>query len=80
MHQDGREWKTMRVGYRWRKVAAAFFSDRRRRCSPDHTSPTFEMRAGMLRRVNEVGATAPRSTSSQVTGADTGAPGLARTV
>jgi hypothetical protein len=34
----------------------------------------------MLRMVKVRGDTSPRSTSSQVQGAETGAPGLARTV
>jgi hypothetical protein len=38
------------------------------------------MRFVMLRSVNVLGSTAPRSISSHVQGADTGAPGLARTV
>ena len=37
------------------------------------------MRAGMFRSVNVRGPTSPRSTSSHVHGADTGAPGFART-
>ena len=43
------------------------------------TSPSFSMRAAMLRRLNVVGPTFPVMTSSQVHGADTGAPGFART-
>ena len=38
------------------------------------------MRSGIVRSVNVRGTTAPDSTSSHVHGADTGAPGLARTV
>src|SRR5437879_2426368 len=45
-----------------------------------HTSPTFAMRSGIFRRVNVRGFTSPRSISSHVHGADTGAPHLARTV
>ena len=37
------------------------------------------MRAGMERSVKVCGNTSPPATSSQVHGADTGAPGLART-
>ena len=38
------------------------------------------IRSGMLRRVNEPGPTVPRSNSSHVHGAETGAPGLGRTL
>ena len=44
-----------------------------------HRSPTSAIRSAMLRSVNDCGLTLPLSTSSQVHGADTGAPGLART-
>ena len=47
---------------------------------PDQRSPTLAMRWAMLRMVKLRGAISPRSTSSEVQGADTGAPGLARTV
>ena len=52
----------------------------RRPPSAAHRSPTASRRAGIVRSVNVCGATAPRSTSSHVHGADTGAPGRARTV
>src|SRR5262249_14700311 len=42
-------------------------------------SPTSATLVVMLRSVNERGPTAPRSISSQVHGADTGAPGFGRT-
>ena len=42
--------------------------------------PTLAMRSGMVRSVNVRGPTSPRSTSSHVHGADTGAPRFARTV
>ena len=47
-------------------------------CSSDHTSPTAATRSAIPRSVNACGCT-PRSTSSQVHGADTGAPGFGRT-
>lgn len=47
---------------------------------PDPRPPTVAMRSGMLEIGKLVGDTSPRSTSSQVDGAETGAPGLARTV
>jgi len=43
-------------------------------------SPAFLIRAGMFLSVKVVGSTLPVSISSQVHGADTGAPRLARTV
>ena len=43
-----------------------------------HRSPTSSIRSGMLRRVNDCGITFPLSTSSQVHGADTGAPRFGR--
>ena len=43
-------------------------------------SPTFATRSGMFRSVNVRGFTSPRSISSHVHGADTGAPRFARTV
>ena len=56
------------------------FNDRPRRRMSAQRSPTAAMRSGMLRSVNEPGLTLPRSTSSHVHGADTGAPRFARTV
>ena len=50
------------------------------RRSSAHRSPTPARRSRIVRRVNDCGCTAPASTSSHVQGADTGAPGLARTV
>jgi hypothetical protein len=44
-----------------------------------HRSPAFPIRAAMVRSVNVPGPTSPRSISSHVHGADTGAPGFART-
>jgi hypothetical protein len=44
----------------------------------DHRSPTSANLDGIVERVKVRGPTVPRSTSSQVHGADTGAPGLAR--
>src|SRR4051812_7599926 len=44
-----------------------------------HRSPTLAVLAAIARKVNVCGATSPRSISSHVHGADTGAPGLART-
>ena len=41
-----------------------------------HRSPTFSIRSGMFRSVNVPGSTLPRSISSHVHGADTGAPRL----
>ena len=52
----------------------------RRAPSSSHRSPIRASRSGMLRSVNVCGCTSPRSTSSHVHGAETGAPGLARTV
>ena len=45
-----------------------------------HRSPTASSRCAIVRSVNVRGPTARRSISSQVHGADTGAPGRARTV
>ena len=45
----------------------------------DQTSPSSATRAAMLRNVNVRGSTVPRSISSHVHGAETGAPGFART-
>ena len=44
-----------------------------------HKSPTRSILAAIVRNVNVRGATSPRSISSQVHGAETGAPGFART-
>jgi len=44
-----------------------------------HKSPTSFIRRAIVRNVNVCGPTFPRSISSQVHGADTGAPGFART-
>jgi len=44
-----------------------------------HKSPTSAMRAAIVRSVKVRGPTSPRSSSSQAQGADTGAPGFART-
>ena len=43
-----------------------------------HRSPASAMRPAIVRRVNARGTAKPRSSSSQVHGADTGAPGSAR--
>ena len=40
-------------------------------------SPTIAVLSAIVRKVNVPGATSPRSTSSYVHGADTGAPGAA---
>ena len=62
------------------QLSSGRFNDRpRRRISP-HTSPTFAIRSAILRTVKVPGCTSPRSISSHVHGADTGAPRLARTV
>jgi hypothetical protein len=45
-----------------------------------HRSPTAETRWAIVRNVNVLGPTSPRSNSCQVHGAETGAFGLARTV
>src|SRR5262245_13759414 len=45
-----------------------------------HRSPTVATRSGIVRSVNVRGPTAAVSISSHVQGADTGAPGFARTV
>jgi hypothetical protein len=45
----------------------------------DHRSPTPAMRLAIVRSVNVRGPTSPRSSSSHVHGADTGAPVFART-
>ena len=63
-----------------RSFSIGRFNDRPRRRMSAHTSPTFAMRSGMFRSVNVPGFTSPRSTSSHVHGADTGAPRFARTV
>jgi len=55
------------------------WSDLRRLRMPDHKSPTCSIRAAMFRSVRDLGPIAPLSNSSHVHGADTGAPGLART-
>ena len=54
-------------------------SERLRRRMSDQRSPTSAMRAAIVRSVNVRGPTSPRSISSHVHGADTGAPGFART-
>src|SRR5688572_5932571 len=61
-------------------LSAGFFSEGRLRSRSAQMSPAFLIRAGMLRRVKVAGATLPFSISSHVHGADTGAPGFARTV
>jgi hypothetical protein len=58
---------------------AAGWSDLWRRRIPDHKSPTASIRADIFFNVNVCGPTSPTTTSSQVQGADTGAPGLDRT-
>ena len=50
------------------------------RSVPAHRSPSSATRSGMFRRLNVSGSTSPRSISSHVHGADTGAPRFARTV
>src|SRR5262249_31796626 len=60
--------------------AEASASDRFRFWMLCHTSPAFSMRSAIVRSLNVRGPTAPDSTSSHVHGADTGAPGFARTV
>jgi hypothetical protein len=45
----------------------------------DHRSPTSAIRAAIDRMAKVRGPTAPLSISSHVQGADTGAPGFART-
>ena len=57
-------------------LAAGCFNDRPRFNMSAHRSPLFFTRAGMLRSVNDAGATLPFSISSHVHGADTGARGL----
>src|SRR5205814_5214225 len=42
---------------------------------PAHKSPAFATRSGMFRSVKVRGLTSPRSISSHVQGAETGAPG-----
>src|SRR5262249_11697682 len=59
--------------------ACARVSDRSCRAICDQRSPTFASRSAIVLSVNERGSTSPRSTSSHVHGADTGAPGFART-
>ena len=44
-----------------------------------HGSPAEAVLCAIVRSVNVRGATSPRSTSSHVHGAETGAPGFART-
>src|SRR5688572_2619699 len=44
-----------------------------------HTSPTAATRSAIVRNVKLRGPTSPRSISSHVHGADTGAPGFGRT-
>ena len=51
-----------------------------RRARSFHRSPTASSRSAIVRRVNVRGPTVRRSISSHVHGADTGAPGRARTV
>ncbi len=51
-----------------------------RRARSFHRSPTASSRAAIVRRVNVRGPTVRRSISSHVHGADTGAPGRARSV
>src|SRR5712672_1170645 len=65
---------------RRRSLSPGRFNDCPRRRMSAHRSPTFATRSGMFRRVNVPGFTSPRSTSSHVQGADTGAPRFARTV
>src|SRR4051812_49201691 len=48
-------------------------------CKSTQRSPISERRWGIDRRWNVCGPTAPLATSSQVHGADTGAPGRGRT-
>jgi hypothetical protein len=45
----------------------------------DHRSPTSAIRRAIVRSVNVRGVAAPRSSSAHVHGAETGAPGRART-
>jgi hypothetical protein len=47
--------------------------------SSAHNSPTAATRSLIFRSLNDRGSTSPRSTSAHVHGAETGAPGLART-
>jgi len=61
------------------KLPAARSNDCPRSFISDHKSPTFAMRAAIVRKVNLCGVISPWSSSSHVHGADTGAPGLART-
>ena len=70
-HQDDRNSLTWSI---------ARFNERPRRCRSPQTSPTAAIRSGMLRSVNEPGLTVPRSSSSHVHGAETGAPRFARIV
>src|SRR5688500_17152320 len=63
-----------------RSFSIGRFNDRPRRRISAQRSPTFAMRSGIFRTVNVRGSTSPRTTSSHVHGADTGAPGFARTV
>lgn len=59
--------------------AVASRSAHARASMPDQRSPTSAIRAAMVRSVHVRGPTAPPSTSAHVHGAETGAPGLART-
>ena len=54
----------------------ALLSDRPFRRMSDQRSPTSATRAAIVRSVNVCGPTSPRSISSHVHGADTGAPGF----
>src|SRR5688572_6033514 len=63
-----------------RSLSIGRFNDRPRPRISAHTSPTFAMRSGIVRSVKVAGFTLPRSISSHLHGADTGAPGFARTV
>ena len=62
-----------------RTCSIAALSECLRSLMSDQRSPTSATREGIDRRVNVRGPTSPRSSSSHVQGADTGAPGLART-
>ena len=61
------------------KKAAARVNDRFRLGISCHRSPTASIRSAMFTSVKLWGCTSPLSTSSHVHGAETGAPGLART-
>ena len=63
----------------FRTCSMARRSDRLLFRIPPHRSPTPATRPAIVRSVNVRGPTSPRSTSSHVHGADTGAPGFART-